>query len=240
MRLSVTTDSTTFARFGVKNYLAIPQKLKNSVLLYEYKNGRFASFKNVTGVTSDQIVSFKGGYGNYLAVNGNNSEIYELTNFKLRGAQLSMPMKDVDHWIAIPAGPFADHSILFAQRLLNHDSHQSYTIDVVLYNNGKFSYHEEMVCSYFGEVANGAECIVNDDHSLGLKGSAVIGDGDHVGLLVPRKTGPSLLVHINYKMRDVPDPVDVEIEKLEITKELIEVISTFLPNSQKNILQFFY
>lgn len=223
LRLSVTTDSTNFMRFGVQYYLAIPQKLQNSVLLYTYQDGLFVSYRNITGVSGSQVVSFRGGYGSYMAVNGNNSEIIELHRHGLRGAKSTLPLKDVNYWLEIPARPYSDEPILFAQKLMNHTTHVSYSIDVILYHNGKFKLHDEMSCSYFGEKMNGANCIVEDEHSAGLQGAAVIGDGIHIGLLIPRKSGSSVLIMINYIMKDLPDPVDVEIEKLEITKEIIEV-----------------
>lgn len=223
LQLSVTTDTTSFIQFGVRYFLAIPQKLKNSVLLYKYRSGKFTSFRNITGVSSTQVVSFKGGFNNYIAVNGQHSDIFQLNKYILSGAKVTAPLENIDYWLQIPARPYSDEPILFAQRLTNHGTHTSFSIDVILYHNEIFKLHEEMNCTFFGEKTNGANCIVEDEHSSGLKGSAVIGDGVHVGLLIPRKSGPSLLIEVNYGLKDLPDPVDVEVERFEITKELIEV-----------------
>lgn len=223
LSLAPTTETSCLVQYGRIYYMAIPQKRLETVIIYRFADMGFHVFQNITGVTGNHIVSFKTDSKVFIAIDGNPGRIYEI-NESINPIKLFMEHKDVNLWFPIPIQTYREEPILLAQKRVNHTTHQSYAIEAMVYGRGAFHTQDETHCFFYGESVIGINCLVEDENSLGLYGSAVIGNGVHVGLIVPKINSSSFLFNIKYNKHNLDDPYDDEFKSLEFTKSLLWVI----------------
>lgn len=222
--LSNPTNSSAISTFGPNYFLSIPQKSLNLVLIYKYTKNRFVPYKNITCKEADNAVSFNIGSKSFLAIAGINGAIFQFNKTSLNRLEvISSHLEGVRFWYEVPANNFRQEVILLAQREVDHDSHVSHSLEIVMHNDDHFVLHEEFTCVFHGEIVSGLRCIADEERDEGIIGLTTLMDGQTIGLLVPRKESPSGLLMLKTAMKKLPSPAEVEMQKVAETRKQLEV-----------------
>ncbi|XP_017787326.1 PREDICTED: uncharacterized protein LOC108570026 [Nicrophorus vespilloides] len=200
--------STAFVTYGYNSFLVVAQE--TDVQIFIYTNGNFTNSGVMEVKHVRHVSSFTIGSRAYLAVDGWNAGIYRFTKSGLVQEKIKDDhFEGVDFWLPMSLKTYKDEEILLAERFLDHGSHKTYTIDVVIHNGRRFAIHDEMICNYYGEETHGMNCLVEEESTWGIKGSAILNVGNLLGILIPRKNASSGLFMIHTSFRDLPDPMDL-------------------------------
>lgn len=80
-----------------------------------------------------------------------------------------------------------------------------------------------MTCCFHGETSNGLTCLSDEERSEGVVGMTVVSLGRSLGLLVPRGKGPSAMVMLEVKLKEVENPVEEQMRKFRESRKKLEV-----------------
>lgn len=83
----------------------------------------------------------------------------------------------------------------------------------------KFEEHEDIPCSHFGERVEWLTCL-NDGN--GIIGSSYIAVGERLGLIVPEASNTSFLFIINFEIKQISNPLQLELKRLLAEKERLQ------------------
>lgn len=96
------------------------------------------------------VIFFQICFKSYLAIDGFNAAIYELTEDDLIRRDIENSNLDhINFWLAVPIQTYRDEVIVFAQRSLDHNSHRSIEVDVIINNGGKIELFFCIILFYF-------------------------------------------------------------------------------------------
>ncbi|XP_008192894.2 uncharacterized protein fs(1)N [Tribolium castaneum] len=212
LQLSDFAQSSAVVTSGPDYFMAIPQKSLNQLSIYKTSDNHFISYKNLTsgGITS--VVSFTCGHKSFFAINGMNAGIYRLVKRGFLKENLSNShFSGVNFWLPMDLSVYGDDFMLIAQRSLFHGGHKSFAVEVIAYNGDKFEEHDDIHCLYYGEEVLGLSCLPDEG---GIEGSALINIDNNLGLVVPRKNRSSDLFLIKTEIRQIPNPLDQQLQDL--------------------------
>lgn len=208
------------------NYLAIPQKTLNLILIFKYSDDHFVSYKNITCKNADFVVSFRVSFKSYLAVAGNDGAIFEFYKNTLRKIDVEgSALKGVKFWFPIPVNNFREEVVLLVQRRIETETHHAWHLEAVLHNENKFIFHEEFHCKFHGDEMTGLRCMADEDRENGIIGLTTLSVGQTLGLLVPRAdNAPSGLLMLRTGMKSLSSEISEEIKRIDETKIKIEYL----------------
>lgn len=218
------TNSSAISNFGSDYFLSIPQKSLNLVLIYKYTNSHFVFYKNITCNAADNVIAFTIGFKSFLAIAGINGAIFQFNRTSLNRLEVAgSHLEGVRYWYEVPVKNFRDEVILLAQREVNHESHVSHALEIIMHNDNTFVLHEEFTCVFHGETASGLRCVADEEREEGIVGLTTLMDGQTIGLLVPRKEAPSGLLMLKTAMKKLPSTAEVEMQKIAEARKKLEV-----------------
>lgn len=122
-------------------YFAVPQSNLGAVLIYKFINNELVKQEStLKSLNVKSVAAFKIGFRSFLAIDGDNSGIYKLTESGFIIQNLVHGNLDGIHfWLPIPVQTYREEVILLAERRLEHDTHTSYTQEIIVNNGGKFN-----------------------------------------------------------------------------------------------------
>ncbi|KAF5288824.1 hypothetical protein FQR65_LT11939 [Abscondita terminalis] len=221
--LSSPANTSALNFYGSDFYLSIPQKQQNEVKVYKLRGNHFEFYHRIKSNNVEHVSAFKIGFKSFLAVGGEEGGIYRFLKDTIESEEIhGLPLDDVDLWLPVPIKTYRDEVALISQRSLTHGEHQSFVLDVAVYDGQRFFKHDEFPCHYFGELMHGLDCMVNEEEHLGLFGATVFSLKDVLGILVPHK-GVSVLYMVHSMLRSLKSPIELEIEKLMETRDQLQV-----------------
>ncbi|KAK5643724.1 hypothetical protein RI129_007569 [Pyrocoelia pectoralis] len=222
LSLSSPANSSAINFYGPDTYLSIPQKQQNEVRIYKMVRDHFVFWNKISSNNVNQVASFKIGFKSFLAINGENPSIYKFVKDNIEVENVNgIHLSNVDFWLPVPIKSYRDEVALILQRTVDHNTHQSNSLDVLLYDGHNFNTPEEVPCSFYGEAAHGLDCMVDEDGYHGLVGVAVVSLKDILGILVPHKS-KNVMFMMETVLKERKSPVEIEIEKLIETREQLQ------------------
>lgn len=133
-------DSSTYFTTKESDYFAVPQTHLGEVIIYQIINGTLIKHETIKSTKVTEVTSFQIIFRSFLTVNGHGSGIYEFTKHGIIKQNLVHGNMDSIHfWLPMPVESYRDEVILLAERALEHDTHISYTVEVIINNGGKFN-----------------------------------------------------------------------------------------------------
>lgn len=85
------------------------------------------------------MIAFEIGFKSYIAFDGYNAGIYELTEDGWDRQNVANSNFDhIHYWLPVPVQTYRDEVILFAQRSLDHGTHTTHVVEVIINNGGEF------------------------------------------------------------------------------------------------------
>lgn len=90
------------------------------------------------------ISSFNIGSWSFLAVGGKQPGIYRFTKNGLKKEEISIKLPEVTHYLPIPIRNYRQDVMVVVQYDIDHSSHVSNVVRILLYSNGVFTVHDEV------------------------------------------------------------------------------------------------
>ncbi|GJQ64970.1 hypothetical protein Trydic_g7135 [Trypoxylus dichotomus] len=220
--LRYTSQSSAFNSYESNHFLSIPQK--DMVCVFKYDGGRFVAFANLSSPNVDYVNSFNLGLESYLLINGEKAGIYKFHSDGLTKENVeNMSFDGINFWLPMTLTTYKDEIILLGQRMLDHESHKSKKIEIILKSGGKFYLYEEIPCRYYGDVLHGIDCLVEEEnHDRTIKGATSLFFGKQMGIVLPRRDKSSQLFLLNISTRQLPNPVEQRMAELKSLRNKLE------------------
>lgn len=134
-----TANTSTAFEFRDNVYLAVPLTSLGEILIYKLFNRIFNQHHIILKSTNvKKVSSFTIRFRPFLAIDGYSSGIYEFTDAGFIRQELVHGNDDGIHfWLPIPVHTYRDEVIILAERALEHSTHKSYTIEIIVNNGGE-------------------------------------------------------------------------------------------------------
>lgn len=225
--------SSAVNNYGPNIYLSIPQTLTNTVKIYELSGNRFRNYLNLTSFKVDHVNNFNIGPRSFLAVGGHDAAIYRFTRTGLEKELVDINLPEVKYFLPVSINNYREDVVLLVHYDLDHSTHSSSVVRILLYSGGFFNVHDEVPCVSFGEEKFGVSCMLDQELDSGLFGSTVVCIGKMLGVLIPKYQVHSGLFLFNTSLEELENPTLKKIKYIFDTKDKLEV-SLFL------LLLFFF
>lgn len=139
--LAELTSSSTLIHHEGKCYYSVPQTRVGEVVTFEIANHTFKEHSRIKSADVKAITSLRIADRKYLAIGGYNSGIYEFSeNGFIRQNLTQGNLDGIDFWLPIPMTTYRDEVILLGERALQHDTHTSYNVEIIVNNGGEYSF----------------------------------------------------------------------------------------------------
>lgn len=118
----------------------MPQTRLGEILIYKFVNRILIQQQIIVKSTNvKKVSSFEVRSRSFLAIDGYSSGIYEFTDDGFIRQNLVHGNDDGIHfWLPIPVHTYRDEVIILAERTLEHDTHKSYTMEIIVNNGGEY------------------------------------------------------------------------------------------------------
>lgn len=131
-------SSSTFTIGEQVNFLSVAQPKNGLVLIYKLEQNNLEFYQKISSPYLHNIISFQICFKSYLAIDGYNAAIYEFTEDDLIKQNITNSNLDHIHfWLAVPVETYRDEVIILAQRSLDHYTHRSNDVEIIINNGGK-------------------------------------------------------------------------------------------------------
>lgn len=113
-------------------HLSIAQPASHSLAIYHLVDQGFVLLGNLPAPQINQVVCFEIGFKHFLAFNGLEAGILEISGSGLVAkAVVTSNFHGLDFWLPITINTYRDETVLLLQRTLNHSTHRSFDVDAV-------------------------------------------------------------------------------------------------------------
>lgn len=172
----------------------------------------------------DHVSNFNIGPRSFLAIGGHAPAIYKFTQTGLEKEIIDIKLPEVKYFLPIPVSNYREDVLLLVQYDLDHSTHSSNIVRILLYSNELFSAHDEIGCTAFGEESHGLTCMTDEEIDSGIYGSAVVSIGEKMlGVIVPRHEVHSGFFMFNASLVEVENPMKKVFRKIFNMKENLNV-----------------
>lgn len=108
-------------------------------MIYKIVDNIFEKYTTVKSRNVKTISHFQIRNKAFIAIDGYRSGIYEFSENGITSQKLVQGnLEGIYYWLPIPVETYRDEAILLAERVLEHDSHKSYTLEIIVNNGGEF------------------------------------------------------------------------------------------------------
>ncbi|KAL1489956.1 hypothetical protein ABEB36_013879 [Hypothenemus hampei] len=223
--LSYPSKSSCLSFFNNYLYLAITQQ--DYLKIYKLsENHKFLYSTTLNSSNITQVICFENGFKSFIAFNGQQPAIYELTTDgpslkKIHNSNLD----GVEYWLPVATYNYRDETILFLQKKIDYGTHMSFDFDIVTYNGRNFEEHEDIPCKLFGEEYHGLiSCLRELNNISGILGSACVSYEDRLTLVVPHLNRPSTIVVLEIDISKIENPVETKLVDFQLKRESLQAI----------------
>lgn len=219
------------------------------VAIYRHQNtkferGKFAFMKNINAGNVSIISGFRIGGHSYLAIGGDQPQIYRYVNGQLQPQSIvSQTLGHVEKFLPIPIKIYRDDLVLLVQHRIIFPTHSLLAVDALIWNGIAFESALSIPCSITADPnANGFTCMIDVERKEGLLGSTFIVEDrmNSFHVLVPRNNAHSGLFRVRYEIKEAEDPLIKEMEHIQKTIELINGMLDFEGTVKKDVDAFFH
>lgn len=217
------------------------------VAIYRHKNtkferGKFTFMKNINAGNVSVISGFRIGGHSYLAIGGDQPQIYRYVNGQLQPQSiLSQTLGHVENFLPIPIKIYRDDMVLLVQHRIVFPTHSLVAVDALIWNGIAFESALSIPCKISADPnANSFTCMIDVERKEGLLGSTFIVEDrmNSFHVLVPRNNAHSGLFRIRYEIKEAEDPLIKEMDQIQKTIELVNGMLDYEVTVKKDIDEF--
>lgn len=220
----------------------------SEVAIYRHQNtkferGKFAFMKTIKASNVSVITGFRIGGHSYLAIGGDQPEIYRYVNGDLQAQSiLSQTFGHVDEFLPIPIKIYRDDLVLLVQHRIIFPTHTLVAVDALIWNGIAFESALSVPCRISVDPnASGFTCMIDVEREEGLLGSNFIVEDrkNSFHVIIPRNKAHSGLFRIRYEITEAEDPLIKEMEQIKKVIELVDGMLEKEASVKRSIDDFF-
>ncbi|XP_030379512.1 uncharacterized protein LOC115627819 [Scaptodrosophila lebanonensis] len=205
-RLQLGGTCTALAVLDTGRDLLLAVGRENKTLIYAYNSRVFSSdaglrFRLRHSLESPQIghiAAFQMGGRSYLALGGQRPQIMLYSQGQLHPRTiLGQNFGVVELFLPVPVRTYRDDLLLLVQHRVQFDTHHLVVLETLVWNGDTFEASVPAPCELGSQVVHiGVGCMLDIQRDAGLKGAALLRQGDIPLLLVPRHDAESGLFRL--------------------------------------------